>query len=431
MRRRRHDARPAGPSWCPPAGELGRSCSSSGWSAARATRSTSACSRSSPGRLDVHHILAATVAFCVAVTNNFAWNRHWTFAPTDGHAGFQAARFFAVSCRLAINLILLGAASLSAPALPALAAQALAVGAATPLNFLGNKLWSFARGGPARLVPIALAPPSRSDCSLAAVAPRAATAARRRHDPTTADQPPSCPTRPRTSTISAAPGARDRAASDAKVAEELRSTLRPPDDGDRRATTPACWQVSYFDRRHEEVQVQVDPTTGATTEAWTGYQVRGGWRAATPAPSARLQRDLRLAAARPDLPDPFIDFRRPFRLLHLDLLVLLAFGSRTSSSARRTSACRCRSSTRVLGYLLVRMLWRASAGRRAGPRARRCRPGARPRRARSWWASAWASTWPTRTSIDVGYAGVTGADYITHGQPIYGEGDVPRGQPLR
>src|ERR671915_1224381 len=47
--------------------------------------------------LGLHHLLSATVAFAVAVTNNFWWNRHWTFGARDGHAGFQAARFFAVS----------------------------------------------------------------------------------------------------------------------------------------------------------------------------------------------------------------------------------------------------------------------------------------------------------------------------------------------
>src|SRR3954469_17429823 len=47
--------------------------------------------------LSVHHVTAATIAFAVAVMNNFWWNRHWTFAAGEGHAGFQAARFFAVS----------------------------------------------------------------------------------------------------------------------------------------------------------------------------------------------------------------------------------------------------------------------------------------------------------------------------------------------
>ena len=51
---------------------------------------------------------AAVIAFCVAVTNNFLWNRSWTFKARDGHAGFQAARFFVVSLiALGFNLLVL------------------------------------------------------------------------------------------------------------------------------------------------------------------------------------------------------------------------------------------------------------------------------------------------------------------------------------
>src|SRR5215208_8248334 len=56
--------------------------------------------------LGVYHLLAAVASFCVAVTNNFLWNRHWTFRATEGHAGFQAMRFFAVSVLgLVVNLV--------------------------------------------------------------------------------------------------------------------------------------------------------------------------------------------------------------------------------------------------------------------------------------------------------------------------------------
>lgn len=96
------------------------------------------------GELGVHHVPAAVAAFCVAVSSNFLWNRHWTFAAADGHAGFQAARFFAVSVgALLINLVALEALLLST-SLGALAAQAIAVAVAMPFNFLGNKLWTFA-----------------------------------------------------------------------------------------------------------------------------------------------------------------------------------------------------------------------------------------------------------------------------------------------
>jgi putative flippase GtrA len=93
--------------------------------------------------LDVHHLAAAVVAFCAAVTNNFIWNRHWTFRATAGHRGFQAARFFTVSViALGVNLIVLELL-VSAVGLAELPSQAIAVAIAMPLNFIGNKLWTF------------------------------------------------------------------------------------------------------------------------------------------------------------------------------------------------------------------------------------------------------------------------------------------------
>jgi putative flippase GtrA len=93
--------------------------------------------------LGLHHLIGATVAFVVAVTNNFWWNRHWTFKAGQGHAGFQAARFFVVS----IAAFLFAAAVLellvSVVGLPELPSQAISIVVATPLNFIGNKMWSF------------------------------------------------------------------------------------------------------------------------------------------------------------------------------------------------------------------------------------------------------------------------------------------------
>lgn len=92
----------------------------------------------------LHHIVAAIGAFCVAVSSNFFWNRHWTFAAGHGHAGFQAARFFAVSiAALLINLVVLEAL-VAGTSMGDLSAQAIAVAVAMPFNFLGNKLWTFA-----------------------------------------------------------------------------------------------------------------------------------------------------------------------------------------------------------------------------------------------------------------------------------------------
>ena len=94
-------------------------------------------------RLHVHHIAAATMAFVVAVFNNFWWNRHWTFGARAGHAGFQAARFFFVS--VIAFFFALGVLELlvSQTDMPKLAAQAISIVVATPLNFIGNKMWSF------------------------------------------------------------------------------------------------------------------------------------------------------------------------------------------------------------------------------------------------------------------------------------------------
>lgn len=96
------------------------------------------------GNLGVHHILAAVGAFVVAVSSNFFWNRHWTFAAGDGHAGFQAARFFTVSvAALLINLVVLELL-VEGAGMGDLSSQAIAVAVAMPFNFLGNKLWTFA-----------------------------------------------------------------------------------------------------------------------------------------------------------------------------------------------------------------------------------------------------------------------------------------------
>ncbi len=96
------------------------------------------------GALDAHHIAAAVAAFVVAVSSNFWWNRHWTFAARHGAVHFQAARFFAVSIAgLAINLAVLQAL-ITSDSLAGLPAQAIAVAVAMPFNFVLNRLWTFA-----------------------------------------------------------------------------------------------------------------------------------------------------------------------------------------------------------------------------------------------------------------------------------------------
>jgi putative flippase GtrA len=94
--------------------------------------------------LDMHYLLAAAVAFVAGVANNFWWNREWTFRAQSGHAGFQAARFFAVSLVAFVVAASILELLVSVVGIAELPAQAISIVAATPLNFIGNKMWSFA-----------------------------------------------------------------------------------------------------------------------------------------------------------------------------------------------------------------------------------------------------------------------------------------------
>jgi putative flippase GtrA len=93
--------------------------------------------------LDVDYRMAAVAAWIVAVANNFVLNRHWTFDARDGRAHFQAMRFVLVSLlAFGFSLVVL-TALVEGASVSKVPAEALAVLCATPLNFLGNKLWSF------------------------------------------------------------------------------------------------------------------------------------------------------------------------------------------------------------------------------------------------------------------------------------------------
>jgi len=88
---------------------------------------------------------AAAISFVISAANNYWWNRHWTFAETKGHFGYQGARFFGVSlASLLVNQLWL-LVFLDWLGLGKIVSQAIAIVLVTPLNFLGNKLWSFRR----------------------------------------------------------------------------------------------------------------------------------------------------------------------------------------------------------------------------------------------------------------------------------------------
>jgi Glycosyltransferase family 87 len=214
---------------------------------------------------------------------------------------------------------------------------------------------------------------------------------------------------------------------DARVVEERR-------EGGRELTStaylkdPGQWQVSYFSEpgRVERAQVTIDDATGAVLESWTGPQVawkmargyEGAFARKLNAPYVWLPLCLLFLA-------PFVDRRRPFRLLHLDLLALLAFGASHIFFNRGEISTSVPLAYPVLGYLLLRLLWE-------GFRPRRGRGPLVPHASVTWLALALVFLVGFRVAlniadsnvIDVGYAGAIGADRIVHGEALY-EGGFP------
>jgi hypothetical protein len=185
------------------------------------------------------------------------------------------------------------------------------------------------------------------------------------------------------------------------------------------------WQVDYFSGSKDLVQVVVDPTTGLVRESWTGYQV--AWKMARGYSGAFGHR---LNAPYVWLPLcaifllGLIDWRRPWRVANLDLLVLLSFGASHFFFNRGDIGLSVPLVYPPLLYLMGRMLWVGFRGRGEG--------------LRPVWPAAWlviaalfllgfrgGLNVADSGVIDVGYAGVVGADRIGDGRPIYGEGAFP------
>ena len=214
----------------------------------------------------------------------------------------------------------------------------------------------------------------------------------------------------------------------AERTDEVRSERAAHPDLDPSAYTRgrARWQISWFADGKELVQVHVSDRLGIVTEAWTGPQV--AWRMARGyegafgrtfnAPYVWIPLGLLFLA-------PFVDPRRPFRLLHLDLLMLVAFAVSHVWFNRGEIFTSVPLVYPVLGYLLVRMLV-------AGLRPRERREKLVPYVPVLWLAFAVVFLVGFRVAlnvldsnvIDVGYSGVVGADQIADGDGLY-EGTFP------
>jgi hypothetical protein len=192
------------------------------------------------------------------------------------------------------------------------------------------------------------------------------------------------------------------------------------------------WQVSWFRGDDEVVQVQVDDRSGAVLEQWSGEQV--AWTMARGYPGAFGRK---LNAPYVWIPLcvlfllPFVDFRRPLRLLHLDLLVLLGFGASHWFFNRGEIGVSAPLVYPVLLYLLVRVLLAAFRPRRpAGSLVPHAPLTALVVGLVFLTAFRVGLNVADSNVIDVGYAGVLGADRIADGKQLYGDGfsdDVERG----
>jgi hypothetical protein len=199
-------------------------------------------------------------------------------------------------------------------------------------------------------------------------------------------------------------------------------------DAEAYTSSPGHWQVSYFERGKELAQASVDDRARLVTEAWTGHQV--AWRMARGYPGAFgrsfnsiwvwLPLGLLFLA-------PFIDPRRPFRLLHLDLLMLVGFVVSHLFFEQGKIGVSVPLVYPVLAYLFVRMAIVGFRGRR-GPPSGRLVPFI------PIWVLGFAIialvgfrvalNMIDSNVVDVGYSGVIGANHIVHGQPLY-EGNFP------
>ncbi len=185
---------------------------------------------------------------------------------------------------------------------------------------------------------------------------------------------------------------------------------------------PGRWQVSYFSRKGKEIgQAIISDASGRVLEQWTGFQV--AWTMARGYPGAfgrhvnALYVWLPLCAL---FLLPFIEWRRPFALRHLDLLALLSFSVSLAFFNHGEIYKSVPLIYPPLIYLLARMMMML-------------RSGARPRPLKLLIPAPWLAVGVVfllgfriglnvtdGNVIDVGYAGVIGAQRIADGRPLYG-----------
>src|SRR4051794_4223260 len=196
---------------------------------------------------------------------------------------------------------------------------------------------------------------------------------------------------------------------------------------------PRQWQVDYFDSSGKDIgQVVIDDAGACVVEKWTGAQVdtklARGYPGAVSGDVNHLWIWLPLCVL---FLAPFIDPRRPLRLIHLDLLALLGFSVSLAFFNHAKIEASVALVYPVLAYVFLRML---IAGFRPTETRDRLLPFA-PRGllvagivALVGFHTAYVAT--EGKVIDVGLAGVIGADRLVDGNEVYGPG-ASSGMPIR
>jgi hypothetical protein len=180
------------------------------------------------------------------------------------------------------------------------------------------------------------------------------------------------------------------------------------------------WEVAYFAEDEEVALVLVDSHTAKVMESWTGYQV--AWKMAR-GYSGQFGHTLNAPYVFLPLCAIFllglVDWRRWRRVANLDLVVLLGFGVSHFFYNEGEVGVSVPLQYGPLLYLLGRALWIGFRGKGEG--------------LRPVWPALWllvaalflmgfrvGLNMADSGAVDVGYAGVVGADRIAHGEPIYG-----------
>ena len=189
------------------------------------------------------------------------------------------------------------------------------------------------------------------------------------------------------------------------------------------------YEVVYRVGREVLVDVHVSGRSGRVIEIWTGPQADNLLaRGYAPPVGRSLNKPYVWLPLAMLFLAPFFDRRRPLRLLHLDLLVMLGFGVSQIFFNRGQVDVSVPLVYPLLAYLLGRMLL-------AGLRPRPTHGRLVPHVPAIWLAVGLVALVAFRVGlnatdsgvIDVGQASVFGADHIQHGEDLYSGGDDDAG----